>query len=360
MGKFYTEWEQGFLCVNHNVKFCKICNKDITFATNPQWLGKTTRTPFIDKTGKQRIGQTYNGKFVSPGSRWVNAKMPLTDMFEAVSYMGVSITAELTETEKGVRSRDTFKSHSVVFVDIDSGMTLDDLKTNDFYCEFGAGFYTSPSHKPEHHKFRIIFVLDTPITDKDEMSSLYEALIHEFGGDASCVDPARMFFGTVDATEKHFDVGKRLPDNIVQALIKEARDRAAMRFRDRIKQYNRDIEMNDKQKEKIFQYLLKIKLRPWNDEFPIYRQWRDIVWAMRECGYTFDQACEFSRAATQSKTQGEVQTLWDKHSQKDPVKMGTIIHYISEYLGDEFKKDVFKTNISFSIPTNLLGDNDGR
>ena len=59
------------------------------------------------------------------------------------------------------RSKENFLGAGFLAADIDYGMRIEDALKSPFVEEFGALIYTSPSHTPEDHRFRIVFELNT-------------------------------------------------------------------------------------------------------------------------------------------------------------------------------------------------------
>ena len=90
-------------------------------------------------------------------------------------------------TSKGFISQEIF----------DDGFTIDEAlnrcKQKNILPAFG---YTSFSHKPEHHKFRLIFHSDKVIKDCEERDKVQLALMTVFPEcDKVCKDSSRLFFG---------------------------------------------------------------------------------------------------------------------------------------------------------------------
>ena len=90
-----------------------------------------------------------------------------------------------------------FISQEIFALDFDDGFTIDEAlnrcKQKNILPAFG---YTSFSHKPEHHKFRLIFHSDKVIKDCKERDKIQLALMTIFPEcDKVCKDPARLFFG---------------------------------------------------------------------------------------------------------------------------------------------------------------------
>ena len=61
------------------------------------------------------------------------------------------------------RSIENWESQQVIALDFDEGLTLEEAYNNAFFRENAAFMYTTFSHTEEHHKFRVVFVLDEPV-----------------------------------------------------------------------------------------------------------------------------------------------------------------------------------------------------
>ena len=114
------------------------------------------------------------------------------------------------------RASKNFTVAGFLAVDIDHGLHVETVQNDPYFQQYGCLLYTTPSHKPDAHRFRLIFELETPITDGEALRRALTGLIVKFGADGSCKDPCRMFFGSRGS----YPVvnGKRLPPSEVEAL----------------------------------------------------------------------------------------------------------------------------------------------
>jgi hypothetical protein len=96
----------------------------------------------------------------------------------------------------GRRSQVNFICSNVLAVDIDEGMLVSEAREQPFVRDHAAILYTTPSHTPENQRFRIVFVLEQAITDAAQMRLAHQGLIRKFGGDKSCKDACRIFYGS--------------------------------------------------------------------------------------------------------------------------------------------------------------------
>lgn len=115
------------------------------------------------------------------------------------------------------RKADNFTCSDIIAADFDAGITLDEALTNDFFINNASILYTTASHTPERHKFRIIFELPRTITDKEEIRAAQQGLTRKFPADRAAVDPARQFYGSRGCRAHLF--GKVLSEEALQELV---------------------------------------------------------------------------------------------------------------------------------------------
>lgn len=114
------------------------------------------------------------------------------DAFFAEVTSGFAFCAWL----KGSRQSKNFLCMQVLAVDIDSGLTIQEVLANPFFQKFGWFIYTTPSHRLDAHRFRIVFMMEQPIETEQRMKLGYTGIVRMFGGDRSCTDASRLFYGS--------------------------------------------------------------------------------------------------------------------------------------------------------------------
>jgi hypothetical protein len=154
----------------------------------------------IDREGKSSLYQC-NGSIVNLGYGWTNVEVDSwKDAFELITTDGYATSAELIDNH---RTDDDYVSRQICMVDIDGGMTIQELFKNDFYNEFGAGFYTTARHTDEAHRFRIMFVLEEPVYDYLTMRKIIRGLLEFYEtADRNCKDASRIYYGVKDCPIK--------------------------------------------------------------------------------------------------------------------------------------------------------------
>jgi hypothetical protein len=170
----------------------------------------------IEREGKGPLYQC-NGNIVNLGYGWTNIEVDTwTDAFELITTDGYATSAELSSDH---RTDENYVSRQICMVDIDSGMTIQELFDNDFYNEFGAGFYTTASHTDEKHRFRVIFVLEEPEHDSQKMRKIIRGLLETYeAADRNCKDASRIYYGIPNCQIKECR-NNTLPKYITDALI---------------------------------------------------------------------------------------------------------------------------------------------
>ncbi|MBQ5946298.1 plasmid replication protein, CyRepA1 family [Massilia sp. ST3] len=116
-----------------------------------------------------------------------------------------------------------FTGTNILTVDIDKGMTTEHALADPFVQRYGTILYVTASHTPERHRFRIIFALERTITDAEEMRMAYQGIIRKFGGDESCSDACRGFFGSLGCNP--ILLGNALPNEELSKIITRGADR---------------------------------------------------------------------------------------------------------------------------------------
>ncbi|MDN2581872.1 plasmid replication protein, CyRepA1 family [Aquibium sp. ELW1220] len=128
--------------------------------------------------------------------------------------------AYCVELRNGHRAKENFVSTSILSVDVDEGMTLDEAKAHPLVAAYATFIYTTCSHTPEAHRFRIGFALEHPITDPVAATAATRSLLLRLSGDGSTDDAARMFFGNSNTQVELFDRG--LPQSVLDELVAQS------------------------------------------------------------------------------------------------------------------------------------------
>jgi len=102
----------------------------------------------------------------------------------------------------------------------DERSTFDALKRHAFIRDYAFMIHTTPSHRPEKPRARVIFELDEPIYQASNYSRAAKALVWLFNGaDSKCKDPARFFYGSLNC--QHELLYGTLPLSTVKQIIRD-------------------------------------------------------------------------------------------------------------------------------------------
>lgn len=260
---------------------------------------------------------------VNLGYDWTNVEADFDDVFELLTVDGIAIAPSILDNP---RSAANFESCEIALVDVDSRMTIDELLENEFYKEFAAGFYTTPSHKESDHRFRILHRLETPITHPERMRKLYCGLMMAYGNaDQSCKDAARLFFGTINAERKE----KRdvfLTDDAVDYLVSTITKQESAAVKNDTTVYKPLTDINKK-------YIVDKLKACYVGE---YTTWRNIGWGMKSGGFSLEDFQYVTAGMMSKKSAADAKTVWQDGSTNGKVTMGTVVFFLKQRYGESF------------------------
>lgn len=119
------------------------------------------------------------------------------------------------------RKKDNFLATDILAIDVDNGYSISEILKNPIVSAYCSLLYTTVNHTPDHHRFRLIFILPRTITDPEELRAATRSLAKRLNGDLSATDPARMFYGNTEATFHFFD--KEISNEFLDELIQEGK-----------------------------------------------------------------------------------------------------------------------------------------
>lgn len=119
------------------------------------------------------------------------------------------------------RRQENFTAGQHIGLDFDNADSIEGVLNQGFIKQYWGMWYTTPSHTPEHPRFRVLFFLDTPITDPELYRDCVQALMWKFdlGMDKACKDPCRLFYGSKDSNPKFVD--RVLPVQVLEKIVAE-------------------------------------------------------------------------------------------------------------------------------------------
>lgn len=120
------------------------------------------------------------------------------------------------------RTSDAFVQSDLAVVDIDHGLTVANFRQHPL-ASSAAWIYTTASHSPAAERFRIVFRLPQRVDDLDLYKAIVTLLSRALGGDKSCTDPCRLFYGNDGADHPLWQPEAKLPGSILDDAAAEVR-----------------------------------------------------------------------------------------------------------------------------------------
>jgi phage/plasmid-associated DNA primase len=104
----------------------------------------------------------------------------------------------------GKRSKKNFIQSSIIALDFDGEMSLQEITNDDFINKHAAIIHTTPSHGKEgKDRVRVIFPLKEPIQSIEAFEKITRLLLQKYPkADQSCKDSSRFFFGSIGSIVK--------------------------------------------------------------------------------------------------------------------------------------------------------------
>ncbi len=182
-------------------KFMLSINKNMLNKANPSTYGWKN----IEFSGAELAEHVYEGFAFSPGILKPKASGRKPDIKDIKSAQILAL-----DIDNEIKSYNTVsKKYDKRIKTIAEGyLTIDAVKQDEFIRNNALLIYTTPSHKLEFHRFRIVFVIDKQITLADEYRKIISILIDKYGADKSCSNIDRLFYGNRNCEVVYF--GKTL------------------------------------------------------------------------------------------------------------------------------------------------------
>ena len=215
-------------------------------------------------------------------------------------------------------------SRDLIMVDIDSGMTIPELLADDMYNQYAAGFYATPSHTDLAHRFRIMFRLETPLTQATDVVKLNRMLMRRYTqADAACKDATRIFYGSPGCVLR-----ERLDNVLSDAAVAQLIEQYNVWEATEMARHNTapPRELNATQRTRILD-LLK------NTYVGEYAKWRDIGWGLKAGGYTVSDWQYVTTGMMSQKTPEQAREVWAAGKTNGKITMGTVIWFLKQRHG---------------------------
>jgi hypothetical protein len=142
---------------------------------------------------------------------WQGREGSLEDLRAHVTAGGAFIPAAMNSEH---RNSAAFKHADLAVVDVDLGLDLDALQGHPLSAN-ACFVYTTASHTSEHPRFRVIFRLPRRIDNPELYKAIITILTSSLGGDRSCTDPCRLFYGSDTAMVPLWQPDALLPESLI-------------------------------------------------------------------------------------------------------------------------------------------------
>ncbi|RCJ16272.1 DNA primase [Nostoc sp. ATCC 43529] len=125
-------------------------------------------------------------------------------------------------------------------------LTLEEALAHPFIQKHCALLYTTASHKPDWHKFRLIFLLPQYVEGADTVEACTRSLMQQLPHDPACKDASRVFYGNTEAEFLIVNPTATLPAEWVSSALK-----IALQEREEYQQRIQEIESRRQQWREI-------------------------------------------------------------------------------------------------------------
>jgi hypothetical protein len=145
-----------------------------------------------EMTGPMFADHIMNGFAFSPGILKPNAtgRKPSTRDIKTAQIFAIDIDNDI-KTHNSIT-----KKYDKHIKTVQEGYwTYREAKKDAIIKKYAHLIYTTPSHKDGYERFRIVFVIQKPILNPHDYGKMITPLIDRFGGDKSCSNIDRLFYG---------------------------------------------------------------------------------------------------------------------------------------------------------------------
>jgi hypothetical protein len=146
----------------------------------------------VNKNLRPLTKKTYSN-FYTLNSKFRNVTLTLDEMIDQICNKGYAYCcAQLKDESK--RNNENFKFAEIFAIDVDDGLTIDEALELDVTSS-ALFLYTTANHRPDKHRFRIVFDLPRPVSDPETYKAIVNKFIALYGSDRNTKDEARIFYG---------------------------------------------------------------------------------------------------------------------------------------------------------------------
>lgn len=173
---------------------------------NNKKMKVSIRQDITDKASKADLNLTGRG--------WSNVELSVEQFVDHIKN-GYPFTHQFFG---GKKTKDRFQQTDIIVADIDKNMTVDQALEHEFVKDYGTFIYTTPRHTEDHHRFRIVFILDRTIFDPNVYEAMYGGLMNEIPSTDPNVKSAAQFFQG-NSNAHVWMLNKTLPEVVINKLV---------------------------------------------------------------------------------------------------------------------------------------------
>jgi len=152
---------------------------------------------------------------------FINTELTTSELVQHIRNGYAFSMSTFTENK---RQRGNFIQSQLLALDLDeANMSVSDILEHEHVNAYAFFVGETASSTPEHRKARVLFKLDTPVTEVEKWQALQRAVLHTFADfepDEACKDVARLFYGS-DNGDHVARVDRTLPLDVVSAWLDE-------------------------------------------------------------------------------------------------------------------------------------------
>lgn len=119
------------------------------------------------------------------------------------------------------RRSEYFQASDILVAEFNGGLFYEECLRIPFVEDYASLIYTTPSHTVDHHRFRLIFVLESTILDENEIRYATRSLVSRLGSEPKQDHPAALFLGSSESFPKQ--LGGVIPSDLLDEMIEDGK-----------------------------------------------------------------------------------------------------------------------------------------
>ncbi|WP_353933315.1 PriCT-2 domain-containing protein (plasmid) [Okeanomitos corallinicola TIOX110] len=216
-------------------------------------------------------------------------------------------------------------------------LNLDEALKHPFIKQYCALIYTTASHKPDWHKFRLVFVLPEFVRGTETVEVLTRYLMQQLPHDPACKDASRVFYGSTEATFPLINPDAYLPQFWIDEAISVAHQerieyqRRIAEIEKRRQQLQDQAEKNDWDVDQLIQQALSY-IPPRSPGSGNYQECLQVLMALN--GHYGPSDAEIIAESWSPSIRG---TTWNIRAKiksfrgRSGITIGTLFHIAKQY-----------------------------